>query len=140
MNAMKTLCLAAIVAAAITGCSGLNTLQKLPADQQADLFQDLNKNQADYRIHQCPGLIVIDPKSDSRSIDVVGEKCRAVDHLPASFSPETGRYWTFRSLVGNNGELFGYVFWNYRVVRAGAREVGDSTMRVWYHKVEYGGR
>lgn len=140
MNAKRKAGLAALAVVVFMGCSSLATYQKLPEDQQGALFQDLQNDPAAYRIYQCPNLIVVEPKSENRSIEVTGAGCREIDPLTATFPTGVENSTTFRALVGRDDKPYAYAYWNYRRVRIGAREVDGSTMRVSYTRVEYGGR
>lgn len=70
---------------------------------------------------------------------MIGEGCSEVDPLVAPLSNKAQKTRTFRSLVGKDNEPYAYAHWNYRVVRVGAREIDENTMRIWYHRVEHGG-
>ena len=137
MNVIRTAGCAALITAVMLGCAGLATFQKLPGDQMDALFQDVQNNPTAYRTHQCPGLIVIEPKRENRSIELIGQGCREVDPHTATLS--TGSIRTFRALLGKDGQPYAYASWNYRRVRVGAREVDHNTMRVAYTRAEGGG-
>ena len=139
MHAIRTTGLLTVLAAALMGCAGLSTHQKLPENQQKALFQDIQSNPAAYRAYQCPGVVVVEPKSDDRSIEVTGEGCREIDSQAAPLATQGQTTRTFRSLVDKDKTVYAYAQWNYRMVRVGAREVDENTMHVWYQRVEYGG-
>lgn len=140
MNAKRKAGLAALAVVVFMGCSGLATYQKLPENQQDALFQDLQNHPAVYRIYQCPSLIVVEPKSENRSIEVIGTGCHEIDPLTLTFPTGVEKSRTFRALVGKDDKPYAYAYWNYRRVRIGAREVDGNTMRVSYTRVEYGRR
>lgn len=139
MKAMRTAGLAILAAAAVMGCANLATHQKVPEDQQDALFRDIQNNPAAYRAYQCPGLVVVEPENEQKSIQVIGEGCREIDSQAAQLSAKDKTTRTFRSLKGRDNTVYAYAQWNYRKVRVGAREVEDGTMHVWYHRVEFGG-
>ena len=140
MNAIKTTSIAALVViVGLMGCAGQASYQKVPEDQQAALFRDLQENHAAYRVHQCLGLILFEPKSDHKSIELVGERCREVDPRTTSLTTGTQQPRTFRSLVGTDSQPYAYAYWNYRLVHVGAREVDGNIMRIWSSRADNGG-
>ena len=139
MKVTITTGLTALAMAAVVGCAGLATHQQLPEDQQDALFRDMQNNPAAYRAYQCPGLVVVEPENEQKSIQVIGEGCREIDSQAAQLSAKGKTTRTFRALKGKDNTVYAYAQWNYRVVRVGAREVDANTMHVWYHRVEYGG-
>lgn len=139
MGTIKTAGLAALVVAAMLGCAGQATYRKLPENQQAALFKDVKENHTAYRAHQCLGLILVEPKSDDKSIELVGERCREVDPRTTSLTTGTPQPMTFRSLVGTGNQPYAYAYWNYRLVHVGAREVDGNIMRIWSSRADNGG-
>ena len=130
---------ALLAAAVILGCSALPTFQKTPQNQQHSLFQDIQSQPGAYRAFACPNVYVIEPKSDGRSVEVTGQGCGAIDPQAAPLPDQAFKTTTFRSLVGEDNQVYAFAYWNFRAVRVGARQLDATTMAVSYTRVEFGG-
>ncbi|MCG6910059.1 MAG: hypothetical protein LJE94_08045 [Deltaproteobacteria bacterium] len=139
MKAKRIAGITILAMAALTGCAGLATFQPVSENQQQALFQNLQTNPADYRVHRCPGLILVEPESSDKSIELIGEGCRLSDPSTEPPALDTHRSTQFRALQGKNSDLFAYIQWNSRAYRVGAKEIDGDTLRVWCSKVEFGG-
>ncbi len=124
---------AALTFALIGGCSG--TYGKFRAtsgeDREAS-FQALKDNLADYQIHQCRWLAVLDPKNDDKTIETIGPECRSVDPQEASYFDKP--YWVpeVKEVFGPDDQRYGYILiWSRQKVSAGAMVVAENTMRIY---------
>ncbi len=99
------------------------------AEQKA-ILANIKQNMANYVIHKCGALSVINIKDDDKTIEVGSKRCRAfIQQTPHHFIKiyyVTG----IQSVVGQNGHVFGYVTWDYQRVSVRAEVVDANTMRI----------
>lgn len=98
--------------------------------EQKTILANIKKNMADYDIHKCGALSVINIKHDDKTIEVSSEKCRPfVQQAPLDFVKiysVTG----IQSVVGPDGYVFGYISWNFQRTSVRAVVVDANTMRI----------
>ena len=134
MKITRIFFVAAIAFAFIVGCSGnLGKFKKKSGEDNAATVQEFKNNLVDYDVYHCPWITVLDPKNDDKTIEVIGAKCRSVDHkaIAPKFANEN-QIPVLNEIVGPEDQLYGYILiWNGRLASAGAMLVAENTMRVY---------
>jgi hypothetical protein len=105
-------------------------LKKNSDAEQKAILENIKKNMADYDIHQCGPLSVINIKHDDKTIEVSSKRCRAfvqqTQHDIIKIYNVTG----IQSVVGPDGHMFGYITWDFQRVAVRAEVVDANTMRI----------
>ena len=105
-------------------------LKKHSDAEQKAILANIKQNMADYAIHKCGPLSVINIKDDDKTIAVSSKRCRAfAQQTPHDFIKiyyVTG----IQSVVGPDGYVFGYVTWDFQRTSVRAEVVDASTMRI----------
>ncbi len=103
------------------------------AEQKA-ILEKIMKNMADYDVYRCGALSVINIKHDDKTIEVSSKRCRAfVQQTPHDFVKiytVTG----IQSVVGPDGEMFGYITWDFQRTIVRAERVDANTMRILQYR------
>ena len=99
------------------------------AEQKA-ILDNIKQNMADYDIYRCGALNVINIKHDDKTIEVSGKRCREfVQQTPHDFIKiytVTG----IQSIMGPDGQVFGYATWDFQRTIVRAELVDAHTMRI----------
>jgi hypothetical protein len=99
------------------------------AEQQA-IVKTLQDKIAEYDVYQCRNLSVFDPKHDDLTIIVPDFYCRPfVKQTKDDFVP-IYEVIGIRTLVGPDGQLFGYATWAYQLTVVRAELVDAKTIRI----------
>ena len=105
-------------------------LKKHSDAEQKAILANIKQNMADYAIHKCGPLSVINIKDDDKTIEVSSKRCRAfVQQTPHHFIKiyyVTG----IQSVVGPDGHVFGYVTWDFQRTNVRAEMVDANTVRI----------
>lgn len=105
-------------------------LKKHSDAEQKAILANIKQNMADYAIHKCGPLSVINIKHDDKSIEVSSKRCRAfVQQTPHDFI-KTYYVTGIQSVVGPDGHVFGYVTWDFQRTNVRAEMVDANTMRI----------
>jgi hypothetical protein len=108
----------------------LGHFKKHSADEQKVIIQKIKDNMADYDIIECRALSVFDPKNDDKTIEMSDSRCRPfVQQTPHDFV-EIDEVTGIRSIVGPDGQEFGFITWHLQKVQVNAQQVDAKTMRI----------
>ena len=106
-------------------------LKKNSDAEQKAILENIKQNMANYVIHKCGALSVINIKDDDKTIEVSSKRCRVfIQQTPHDFIKVyyvTG----IQSVVGPEGHVFGYATWNFQRVAVRAEVVDANTMRIY---------
>ena len=134
MRFKNTICISALILILIfshaAGAQKFKPLKKNSGAEQKAILENIKTNIADYDIYQCGALSVIDIKNDDKTIEVSSKRCRPfVQQTPNHFIKiytVTG----LQSVVGSEGQVFGYITWDFRRVVVRAEVVDANTVRI----------
>ncbi len=118
----------------ILGCAGspqeFETFKINSDTEQKAILENIKKNMADFDIYRCKALTVFNIKNDDKTIEVSSTKCRSfVQQTPDDFVKiyaVTG----IQSVVGSDGQVFGYITWDFQRTIVRAEVVDANTMRI----------
>lgn len=85
---------------------------------------------ANYEIHKCGALSVIDIKDDDKTIEVSSLGCRPFTQQTPNDFIKVYYVTGLQSVVGPDGYVFGYISWDFQRVAVRAEVVGVNTMRI----------
>ena len=98
----------------MVGCSGTQgNIRKISAEKRDTIVQNLNSNEDEYNIYQCPGFAIIEPANTDRKIIVIGLSCGSVDQQNRSDFIKKYLTSDFHEIVGPSRKNFGYLAWRY---------------------------
>jgi hypothetical protein len=118
----------------IVGCAG--TLQKSgnfkthSEAEQKVIIQKIKDNMTDYDIIDCRALAVFDPKNDDKTIEMSDNRCRPFVQQTKHDFVEIDEVTGIRSIVGSDGQVFGFITWALQRVHVNAELVDAKTMRI----------
>jgi hypothetical protein len=134
MDFKNTLGVTVFILIFMMGCAGtpqkFETFKINSDNEQKVILEKIKKNMADYDIYRCKALTVFNIKNDDKTIEVSSTKCRLfVQQTPDDFVKiyaATG----IQSVVGPDGQVFGYITWNFQRTIVRAEVVDANTMRI----------
>lgn len=100
------------------------------AAEQEVIVKTLKDKTADYDVYQCRNLAVFDPKHDDLRIIVPDVQCRPFVQQTKDDFVEIYEVIGIRSIVGPDGQVFGYATWAYQLTMVRAELVDPRTMRI----------
>lgn len=100
------------------------------AAEQKIIVQTLKDNVADYDSYQCRNLSVFDPKHDDKTIIMADIRCRPFVQQTKSDFVQIYEATGIRTIVGPDGEVFGYATWAYQLTVVRAELIDAKTMRI----------
>jgi hypothetical protein len=144
MRFKNTFGLSVFVLIFILGCAGspqkFETFKKNSDDEQKAILEKIKKNMADFDIYRCGALSVINIKNDDKTIEVSNIKCRPfvqqTQHDFVKIYAVTG----IQSVMGPDGQVFGYVSWDFQRTIVRAEVVDVNTIRILQYRKPGGAR
>jgi hypothetical protein len=138
MRFKNTICASVLILVLILSCAAspqkFKTLKKNSDAEQKAILENIKKNMADYDIYRCGALSVINIKHDDKTIEVSGKRCRPfvqqTQHDFVKIYMVTG----IQSVVGPDGQVFGYVSWDFQRTIVRAEVVDANTMRILQYR------
>jgi nitrate reductase NapE component len=101
-----------------------------PGDEQKVIIQKIKDNMGGYDIIDCRALFVFDPKDDDKTIEVGDPRCRPFVQQTRSDFVEIYEVTGIRTIVGPDGQAFGFITWAFQRVYVNAELVDAKTMRI----------
>ena len=99
-------------------------------DEQKAILEKIKGNMVDYDIYECRALTVFDKKSDDKILEINKEVCKPfVQQTPKDFVKiysVTG----IQTLVAPDGQVLGYITWDFQRTAVRAEMVDANTMRI----------
>jgi hypothetical protein len=134
MSIKSTFGISVLILIFMMGCAGspqkFETFKINSDDEQKAILEKIKGNMADYDIYRCGALAVFNIKNDDKTIEVSNTKCRPfVQQTPDDFVKiyaVTG----IQSIVGPDGQVFGYITWDFQRTIVRAELVDANTMRI----------
>jgi hypothetical protein len=125
----------------LMGCAGVSknlaTLQTNSDAEQKVIIQKLKDHIADYHVYQCRALSVFDPKNDDKTIEVSDLACRPFVQQGKLDFVRIYEAVGIRTIVGPEGQVFGYLTYNYQQTVVKAEVLDARTLRIsQYRKPE----
>jgi hypothetical protein len=118
----------------MAGCAGTpqpsGGFKSHPEDEQKVIIQKIKYNMGDYDIIDCRALFVFDPKDDDKTIEVGDPRCRPFVQQTRSDFVEIYEVTGIRTIVGPDGQAFGFITWAFQRVYVNAELVDAKTMRI----------
>ena len=118
----------------MAGCAGTpqqsGSFKTNSQDEQKVIIQKIKANMADYDIIDCRALTVFDPKNDDKTIEVGDPRCRPFVQQTKDDFVQIYEVAGIRSIVGPDGQEFGFITWAYQRVYVNAELVDARTMRI----------
>ena len=134
MSVKNTFGIIVLILIFVMGCAGnpreIETFKINSDNEQKTIIEKIKKNIVDYDIYRCKALTVFNIKNDDKTIEVSSTKCRSfVQQTPDDFVKiyaVTG----IQSVVGPDGQVFGYITWDFQRTIVRAEVVDANTMRI----------
>jgi len=98
--------------------------------EQKVIIQTLKDDMADYNIYQCRYLSVFDPKHDDKTIIIPDIQCRPFVQQTKDDFVQIYEAMGIRTIAGPDGQVFGYLTWDYQQTVVRAELVDTKTMRI----------
>ena len=118
----------------MVGCAGTpqqsGSFKINSKDEQKVIIQKIKDNMADYDIIDCRALFVFDPKNDDKTIEVGDPRCRPFVQQTKNDFVDIYEVTGIRTVVGPDGQEFGFITWAYDRVYVNAVLVDAKTMRI----------
>ncbi len=116
------------------GCAGspqkFETFKINSDDEQKAILGKIKGNMAGYDIYRCGGLTVFDKKNDDKTLEISRKRCRPfVQQTPNDFV-KVYAVTGIQSIVGPDGQVFGYITWDFQKTIVRAELVDANTMRI----------
>lgn len=100
------------------------------AAEQEAIAKTLKDNIADYDVHRCRNLSIFDPKNDDKTIIITDIRCRPFVQQTKNDFVEIYEVTGIRTIVGPDGQVFGYATWDVQRVAVRAELVDAGTLRI----------
>lgn len=134
MSVKSTFGISVLILIFMMGCAGspqkFETFKKNSDDEQKAILEKIKGNMADYDIHRCGALTIFDKKSDDKTLEISRKRCKPfvqqAEHDFAKIYAVTG----IQSIVGPDGQVFGYITWDFQRTIVRAELVDANTMRI----------
>ena len=128
----------------VLGCAGTSpqpsgSFKRHSEDEQKVIIQKIKDNMADYDIIDCRVLYVFDPKNDDKTIEVGDSRCRPFVQQTKNNFVEIFEESGIRSIVGPDGQDFGFITWAMQRVYVNAEPVDPKTIRISLSRKPGGG-
>lgn len=116
----------------LTACQGrTGTVRNMARESR---HQTLTRLQADpnaYRVHKCPGAVIIEKVNSLTTMEVIGSGCRTM-----AIESEPGRVLYYddgnlQEIVGPDNEVYGYVVRDPQRAQVGVRMPEGDIIRVY---------
>jgi len=123
----------------MAGCQAkVGILRNIPAAQQQAVLAGLTTGS--YAVHQCPGVVIIEPKNRDAALAIIGPGCHTLegeghDVDGVHLYPEIG----LREIVDPNGQVLGFVSYDQQRVKVGVGMGDNGTARLYISR-RYSGR
>jgi hypothetical protein len=118
----------------MVGCAGTpqqsGSFKINSKDEQKVIIQKIKDNMADYDIIDCRALFVFDPKNDDKTIEVGDPRCRPFVQQTKNDFVDIYEVTGIRTVVGPDGQVFGFITWALQRVYVNAELVDAGTMRI----------
>jgi len=118
----------------IAGCAGTpqksSNFKTHSEAEQKVIIQKIKDNMADYDIIDCRALFVFDPKNDDKTIEVGDPRCRPFVQQTKNDFVDIYEVTGIRTVVGPDGQEFGFITWAIQRVYVNAEAVDAKTMRI----------
>ena len=118
----------------MVGCAGTpqqsGSFKINSKDEQKVIIQKIKDNMADYNIIDCRALFVFDPKNDDKTIEVGDPRCRPFVQQTKNDFVDIYEVTGIRTVVGPDGQEFGFITWAIQRVYVNAELVDAGTMRI----------
>ena len=118
----------------IVGCAGTpqksGSFKRHSEAEQKVIIQKIKDNMTDYNIIDCRALFVFDPKNDDKTIEVGDPRCRPFVQQTKNNFVEIHEETGIRSIVGPDGQEFGFITWALHRVYVNAELVDAKTIRI----------
>jgi len=109
------------------------------AAEQEVIVKTLKENIADYDIYRCRNLSVFDPKNDDKTIIIPGIQCSPFVQQTKDHFVQIYEVIGVRTIVGRDGQVFGYATWDYQCTVVRAEQLDEKTMRITQYDKPIGG-
>ena len=118
----------------IVGCASIpeksSNFRTHSEAEQKVIIQKIKDNMADYDIIDCRALFVFDPKNDDKTIEVGDPRCRPFVQQTKNDFVDIYEVTGIRTVVGPDGQEFGFITWAIQRVYVNAEAVDAKTMRI----------
>jgi hypothetical protein len=130
----NTLGISVLILILILGCASsarrFETIKTHSDDEQKSILERIKKNKADFDIYRCGALSVFSIKNDDKTLEIRNETCRLfVQQTPHDFV-EIYAGTGIRSIAGPDGQVFGYITWDFQRTIVRAERVDENTIRI----------
>ncbi len=134
MSVKSTFGISVLILIFMMGCAGspqkFETFKINSDDEQKAILEKIKGNMADYDIHRCGGLSVFDKKNDDKTLEISRKRCRPFVQQAELDFVKIYMVTGIQSIVGPDGQVFGYITWDFQRTIVRAELVDANTMRI----------
>ena len=134
MSVKSTFGISVLILIFMMGCAGspqkFETFKKNSDDEQKAILEKTKGNMADYDIYRCGALSVFDKKNDDKTLEISRKRCKPFVQQAELDFVKIYTVTGIQSIVGPDGQVFGYITWDFQRTIVRAELVDANTMRI----------
>ena len=138
MSIKSTFGISVLILIFMMGCAGspqkFETFKINSDDEQKAILEKIKGNMADYDIYRCGALTVFDKKNDDKTLEISRIRCRPFVQQAEDDFVKIYTVTGIQSIVGPDGQVFGYITWDFQRTIVRAELVDANTMRIFQYR------